>query len=162
MKEPSDALHELVAAAELTNIACTEMVARRGADYSKIQDRESIDARPAFTLSVDPDGKDVSKFSIGLRVQIDTQIGEIVAATVGEYRLKSDAECQVTEEVLLEYGNHVGVMTLLPYLRQAVADLTQRVFESPLLIPVMARGHLWFTEREEVGQTVDDATSVSP
>lgn len=45
----------------------------------------------------------------------------------------------------LDYSNDVAVVALLPYLRQAIADLTQRVFGSPLLMPALQRGAVTFS-----------------
>lgn len=43
-----------------------------------------------------------------------------------------------------EFVNNVAIMHILPYARQSIADLTQRVFSAPLLMPIMQRGELQF------------------
>ena len=42
------------------------------------------------------------------------------------------------------YANEVAVMALVPYARQAVADVTLRVFEASVLMPSFQRGELRF------------------
>lgn len=143
MDDPSDALVKLNGRCTLSKLSLTELVARRADDYSDEQLTEGVQASPAFSLQTDL-RDDHGGFSLGLRVQVDFSVGEVSASAVGEYQ--TEQALAVSDELVLEYANHVGVMTLIPFLRQAVADLTQRVFDAPLLMPIFARGELWFSE----------------
>ncbi|WP_454130139.1 hypothetical protein [Microbacterium aurum] len=80
---------------------------------------------------------------VRLATTLEAGLGRIVVDAAITYILNADAE--FSEDVRLEFANEVGIMALLPYVRQAIADLSQRVFGEVVLMPVMPRGTLWFT-----------------
>lgn len=61
---------------------------------------------------------------------------------------------RIPEDVALEFANLVGVMAVLPYLREAVHRITDQVFGSRVLVPMIRAGELRFTDNEKV----DDQT----
>jgi len=100
---------------------------------------------PAYGLKLRHEGRE-----IGTRVSItlDEVAWKIVVDAAVDYTL--DEDVQVTEGGLLDFANNVGVMALLPYLRQAIADLSQRVLGEVIMMPVIARGSLVFTADDAV------------
>lgn len=91
---------------------------------------------------------DQERFRVRLKVEIVAGFGDVTAEASAEYRRAGFPVEDLTDAVLLEYANNVAVMALLPYLRQAIADMTQRVFGSPLLMPVLQRGAVSFSIAE--------------
>lgn len=77
-----------------------------------------------------------------LLTQITANVGVIEVDVAIAYRTAEPV--QVSEPVLLEFANEVGIMALLPFVREAVADLSTRVFGNAILMPVMQRGELHF------------------
>lgn len=146
MSEPSESLKRLVASASLIDITYFELTARRSEDFSSAEgeDDGAADVEPNYGLGVET-SKDESRFRLRLRVDIEGAFGTVSAEAAAEYERGDFPVEEVTQELLVEYANNVGVMALLPYLRQVIADLTQRVFESPLLMPVLQRGAVSFS-----------------
>lgn len=91
-------------------------------------------------MSTDPE----PQFRLQLRCEIELPTGVAVIEPVATYRLPTDDADLLTPNVITEYANEVGVMALIPYLRHALADITLRVLEEPLLMPVLPRGALHF------------------
>jgi len=95
---------------------------------------------PSYGLRVRTEGNELS---VRLATTLEVGLGKIIVDAAVTYTLDADAE--YSEEVRLEFANEVGIMALLPYVRQAIADLSQRVFGEIVLMPVMPRGSLWFS-----------------
>lgn len=105
--------------------------------------------RPMFGLGFD-EREDGKAFRVSLDAVIDAAPGPIRCKMAVEYELKSLSPDQVPVHVLEEFVNNVALMALLPFLRQGIADLTQKVFGVPLLMPIISRGELEFAlERDE-------------
>jgi hypothetical protein len=89
-------------------------------------------------------GDDDQSFRIRVRTEIRLRVGTIIADAGVEYGTGERRASEITDVVLLEFANKVAVMALLPYIRQAIGDVSQRVFGAPLLMPMVKRGDLWF------------------
>ena len=81
---------------------------------------------------------------LGVRVAttVNLGIGKAIVDVAAHYRVH--APVNISEEGLLDFANRIAVLALVPYIRQAVADLTQRVFGSAALMPVIRQGELTF------------------
>jgi len=84
----------------------------------------------------------------GFRVLFETNIefsgGCVECGLSAEYELDG-ARLQDDEgKVMSEFVNGVALMHLIPYTRQLIADMTQRVFGNALLMPILQRGELQF------------------
>lgn len=151
MTEHSEALLRLVPAAELTDLSYYDLRASRVASLRENSagtvGGEDVEIEPSYGLALDrnPEEGDRFRFRIRLRIELRPPGGEIVAEAGAEYVVNETmVTSELTPNLLVEYANQVGVMTLLPYLRQAIADLTQRVFGAALLMPVLPRGSVTF------------------
>lgn len=141
MPEPTPELRLLVDNAVLDDVVFSELSARRNEDFQGA----SIQVRPAYRLHLRPRLDSQPGFQIALEVVIRSEIGVISATAVAAYTV-SDAGVEVLQDqtTVIEFGNEVAVMTLIPYLRYAIADITTRVFGAPLLMPVLHRGDIRF------------------
>lgn len=139
MPEPSSELREFVPYVELEDLSFLELTARRISDATST----AAEVEPRYTLNAQISG-DLLQFRLVLRIDLETDVGEVRAAAVGTYRVGDEAAGTPTQRLVVEYANEVAVMALLPYLRHAIADLTLRVFGSALLMPVMQRGAVRF------------------
>ena len=142
---PSKNLEALVKVAELTEIITFELSVKR-VEIPKTEPKnppKQVPVRPNYSLTTAtlPDG---SGFLIRLAVTIELPIGQISCDLGAAYKLKSGLDFTLDSSTLIEYSNEVAVMTLLPFVRQSVADLSQRSWGFPLLMPVMPRGALQF------------------
>ncbi len=148
MKEPSEQLRRLVECAQLERINFLELSARRHDDVTTPQDADEASAvRPTYALTVQSNDEP-PRFRLRLRTSIELPAGAVDVEVAAEYTVNGFGEGELTQPLIVEYANHVGVMALLPYVRHAIADLTLRVFGDSLLMPVMARGALEFAAPE--------------
>lgn len=81
-------------------------------------------------------------FGIRLEAILQNSVGEARVSVSGEYTL-SDQYTPTKRDVLL-FANEVAVMTIFPYLREGISDLTNRVFGEPVLLPIAPRGVIAF------------------
>lgn len=134
-------LDELVSAARLKSVGFRELTCRHGSDTSRPTQRE-----PTFRLEIRFDEEHPDVFDLALRIDIDFEDeSAITVQAVARYGLADGTRPSPTRELILEFANEVGVMVLLPYIRQAVGNLTLQVFGSSLLMPVIERGKLRFS-----------------
>lgn len=153
MNDPSETLVRLVPAVELTDLSYYDLRAtRRMRDAESDAHAEGRDledeVEPSYALAIDTD-QERNRFRLRLRVELTTPVGDVVAEAGAEYAVDEAFPIgDLTHGLLVEYANHVGVMALLPYLRQVIADLTQRVFGGALLMPVLPRGAVTFPTPE--------------
>lgn len=144
MSGASAALQSMVQGVELEEITFRELSAVR-ADEDETVLREHAGAVPKFALGIIQDGDDETRFELRLRCEISFPDGsELVAEPRARYQVLEDSLLPLSKGLLVEFANEVAVMALIPYLRQAVADLSQRVFGAVLLMPVMQRGEVSF------------------
>jgi len=138
--EPADALTALAPAAVLEDLSFVELYVKRRLDAP-------VDAtgtgEPQFTLQTQHHEDDDRRFRLLLSVEVDAGVGELRVTTLASY-LVTDPTIRLSQRIAVEYANEVGVTTMLPFLRQGIADLTQRVFGSALLMPVLPRGAVAF------------------
>ena len=80
---------------------------------------------------------------------MDGDYGKVECRCIAVYSAQDLPKDELTEELALEYANHVGFMAVVPFIRQAIADLSQRVFGQTLLMPIIRRGDVWFTGAAE-------------
>lgn len=157
MSEPELSIIDLVVKAKLSSISYFEVSARRRDDAevedepeAGIEEDDSAEssATAAQYLSTARRDDDAA-FRVRIRLELGMPLGEVVVDVAAEYELADALASNISEDLMLEYVNEVAVMQLIPYMRQTVADATQKVFEKPFLLPVLQRGEMSFT-REDV------------
>jgi len=157
MREPSESLHRLVGCVNLLDVSYLELVSRRkGNELSAEGGDVAVEAAPQYQLGVDRND-DGTRFRLRLKIEINGDFGDVIAEAAAEYEQGEFSNAELTQDLLVDFADHVAVMTLLPYLRQAIADLTQRVFDAPLLMPILPRGSVSFAPTAE---SADKATQI--
>ena len=68
-------------------------------------------------------------FGVRLNADVVVPPGEASASLVGEYELLDGA--MPSKRALQNFANEVAVMTIYPYLREAIATITAKVFGEP-------------------------------
>lgn len=145
MTTHSDELMALVHNVKLNSVEYLELTARRELDISPLQEGR-VDVEPTYTLgTMVADNRE--SFLLRVKVEFSSEVGHFTAEVAAEYVVTSSDRIELPNALLTDFANEVGIMVLLPYLRQAIADLTQRVFGQPLLMPIMQRGELFFGSR---------------
>lgn len=126
-------------------MAVIEHVTLASIDYyevsaSRLDDGQEVetDGSDNLSISVQYRGDEETSFGLRLLAEVVLPHGRARACVAAEYKFDDGfaadhRSCQV-------YVNEVGVMTLYPYLREAMATTTGRVFDEPLHLPVIQRG----------------------
>ncbi|WP_454151645.1 hypothetical protein [Microbacterium lacticum] len=135
----------LDAGIELIGIQFFELCAKVDEDSESTELPESIE--PTFSLRLRHEG---NEFGIRLASRVYVGLGEVTVDVSANYATPEPVT--MDEAVRLEFANRVGIMALIPYLRQAVADLTQRVFGQPILVPITRAGDLEFTPDSQLDE----------
>lgn len=141
--EPSGLLRELVSVIELDDIRYREVAARAETTEEPIEE-------PRFALQVqvedvdEPSQEGRLHVAFDIRVVVRTEDGEMRVVARAEYHVPIEKAELLAKPVTMEFANHVVVMTLVPYLREALSDLSLRVFDQRIVMPMFKRGELWF------------------
>lgn len=147
-------IHGLLGAINLDSVSFLEVSARKAeddSDHVTIGVVGDIQVTPSFTLKMGR-SQEGDKFLIRLRTDISTPLGAVAADAAAEYTLANLDAGDISDTLMLEFANRVGIMTLLPYLRQAVSDMSQRVFSTALTMPVYKNGDLSFNIDDPVAE----------
>jgi hypothetical protein len=139
MSQPSESLQSLCDNAVLNRVYFLEVSARQ-ADPGALGEAPA----PGFGLNIEVSPDDL-RFRIRLRVEASSDTTFLGVEPVAEFQVPENLRDLLVAEDLVEFANEVGVMVLLPYLREAVADVTRRVFGSSSLVPLIQRGQLRFS-----------------
>lgn len=129
-------LRELIENSSLRSIECYEVTARR---YDLQPDAEVDPEEGQLTIVVQQRADDDS-FGVRLVANVTVPIGEATASVAGEYDLLNGYEPSARTRQM--FANEVGVMTVFPYLREAISSTTARVFGEPLILPTVQRGEI--------------------
>ncbi|WP_138413083.1 hypothetical protein [Sinomonas gamaensis] len=135
-------VHELIDATSLTAITFFKLYAERWLDPD-VDPEQDFEIEPEYALNVHT-REDDAGFRVLLETTIKTPIGEIACGVRAEYEHPGHVLQASSSDALTEFINGVALMHVLPFTRQGIADLTQRTFDAPLLMPIIQRGELEF------------------
>lgn len=132
-------IQDLVESVEMSDVQFYELSAKKNESSDEIDEKE-ID--PTFLLQI---GHPSDGIGVRLAVEVSVSRG-IVRADVGViYATKTkDDHISVPEEIGLEFANRVGVLALIPYLRESVTNMSLRVLGKPINLPLFRAGQLTF------------------
>jgi hypothetical protein len=165
MPEPIT-LEELVKRAELAGIDCYELFGARGAIEDDGQRRvvgpggvDDVEFQVSNSLGVYWNTERGS-FLVRLSCELTSIVGDVKVGVQAEYVGEGLGRDNVSPDVEEEYVNSVSVMTLAPFLREAVADVSRRTLGGPLMLGVLRRGELRFrsSRRNDADAQPDDST----
>lgn len=147
MPEPSASLLSLVRCAVLDSIEFREISARR-VDPQDNAEPPRIDLHTEVEDRAAPQGNQ-REFRYALRVTLHDSEGDVVVEPLVTYHVPLEfADLLDDGSALTEFANEVAVMALVPYARQAISDVTQRVFSGSILMPTYQRGQLRFGDAD--------------
>jgi hypothetical protein len=153
MPDANLTIHDLLEDVELFHISFMELQAKREqsgddnalaslTDNDDVDEAEAPQIAPEYQLAIDHNSER-NRFRVRLRTEI-RQRGHIVVEVAVEYEHTNRKSTDYAQSVINDFGRDVGIMAALPYAREAIADLTRRVFGSALLMPIIRRGDLEF------------------
>jgi hypothetical protein len=135
-------LEELIDNLELVDVKFYEINAtRRDQGIDNLED----ELTPVHALRI---GFGDRGLEIRLRVEVPAKFGDIRADAATIYQTRSeDIHLVIPPEVALDFANRVGIMAVLPFLREAVMSISQKVLDDAVLMPIIRAGELVFTEQ---------------
>lgn len=145
MSAEVEAIRELLDRTELESIGFHKLHAERNDDAFDGADDE---ARPEWGLGVQQRIGEPAALRFLLDLSVRVKGGLVSATCAAEYRVDGDLP---DHGVVLGFANKVAIMTMVPYVRQAVADLSARVLGDPVLMPMHRQGDLTFGETDRSG-----------
>lgn len=130
-------IRALIDASSLASIETYECSARRHETPDENIEANRVNVEVAAQFRIGSDG-------FGIRLVCEAAFREGIAkvSTSGEYELEEGFEPSRRDVQL--FGNEVAVMTVFPFLRESMSDITTRVFGKPLLLPIAERGVISF------------------
>ena len=136
-------IQDLVDSVAMSDVQFYELTSTRNESGKDVDDAE---IHPSFVLQIGhpSDG-------IGVRLAIEITIGRgTIRADAGVIYHTTEKEdlISVSEEIGLEFVNRVGVLALMPYLREAIANISLRVLGTPITLPMLRAGQLTFHATE--------------
>lgn len=147
------ALSDLTEVTNLSGITFLEISAVQDEitdrEVSPESDEESLESfHPTFGYRVDPHANDKA-FRIRFRMTVESRSGIAVVEIASEWILTEGSARSIDGQTMLDFVNSEGLNTMLPYVRQALADITQRVYGNAVVMPVTRRGEIAFTAHWE-------------
>lgn len=139
-------LSELVALLNLEAIRFFGLSAEVNEQQSEEKSSDAVDT--AFGARIRMDKK---SFGVRLRAELNAHEGRIVVDVAAEY--VSEHEFEVPIGIAFEYVNEVAVMQLLPFVREAALNLSVKVLDTKIVLPVTERGYIAFAPGDEPSQT---------
>lgn len=132
---------------ELTNIEYYEVSARSVVAKSTPEPKVEGDKAYHFEAGLQTQQfHENEKFAIRLITQTHVPNGVATVDVGAVYELNPARE--LSEELLVEFANLVGVMALVPYIRERTHELTAYL-KQPVVLPIIRAGELNFSLSEE-------------
>ncbi len=131
-------LGHLVRVAKLEDVAYSEIQGRNqnGGDLEEFS--------PSFVISLEARHEPAPGFRVLLECRADSDPDmQLVVGARATYSVPTEERDLLEEQDVLEsFVNEVAIMTLLPFVREGLADLALRVFRTPIIMPMFPRGAL--------------------
>lgn len=135
-------VHGLLAAAELLDVTTFELGATRvraanGDEPGPVEPRHEVDCETR---------EDGGAMRVLVSTSFDVEnVGSINSVQAIEYAFDGVDLHEVEIQVIEDFVNNVALMAVLPFVREAVAEITRRVFGASLLMPIVPRGAIEVT-----------------
>lgn len=154
----SPSIHAVVNDAQLLSIDLVHLAASRELEATP---EAATDINPVYELATDERG-DGHQLQVIFRTLIDVPFGSIRCDVVAAYAFPKISVAAMSPDVFDQFINDVAIMHVLPYTRQAIADITLRVFQNPLLMPVMKLGEVRFEIAQHLKAAAASAQEPTP
>ncbi len=100
---------------------------------------------PKFQLCIARSSEDTNRFRVAITCELQNESGvKILVTAYGVYHVEDENLLPLEDKAIEEYVNLVAASHLMPYIRQAIADITSRVAGNSLTLPVYKLGDLHF------------------
>lgn len=131
--EQAAKVKSLIVRADLAGVRFHELTAKLHDDIEQSADDD--EAKIDLTYQTRSSG---NAFGVRALVSVTAPVGIAQVVVAADYAL---SEGPVPDAETLElFASEVGVMTLIPYIREALSSLTLRVFGAPIFLPMIQRG----------------------
>lgn len=127
----------LLGRVELRGVRFHEYSASLYQEQAKDVEKDAVNVSLELQHRIEDEG-----FAIRVKFTLRLEIGEVVVSVAADYGV-SDGGALVKRDVLM-FANEVALMTLFPYAREGISELTNKVMGSRVLLPITQRGEVAF------------------
>lgn len=105
---------------------------------------------PVFRLEIQiahepkEDEQEVLQAHVALNVELTVSEGRIAVEPVAFFHIPTKYAAALNPRSLTAYVNETGIFHVLPFARQALLDVSSRVFQNPVLMPIFRPGDINF------------------
>lgn len=148
MGDPSDRLSHLHPRFNLVNVRFRQL----HAEATEIEDPSeapTIDLHVNLQEMDDLGDADFREVRVAIAFTLELPEGRLVVVPEATYVVPREVAHEIDMPLVVEFVNHVAVMVLIPYAREALSDLSSRVLEARITMPVFPRGAIHFAIPEE-------------
>ena len=142
MSDLREAVRSVVDTAELEHIAHLQVSSTRiETDELPPAPDDAVEDVFGFALKL-AQSEDFDQLIVRLKTSVESPLHETTVEIGAIYNI--DPPNEIPEEVRLEFANLVGIMALLPFARETVADVTRRTVGHAVIMPMIKAGELRF------------------
>lgn len=153
MFDRSEELRQLTEHIQLVDMRFGELSA-------KAEAMESPENTPVFSLATwyeeeaearqrreNDDGSEepMRRVQISLRVELETERGRISVVPQARYHVPEEYAHLLSPPLLADYFNETAISVLVPFAREALYELSLKVFNARIVMPLFGPGDLTFT-----------------
>ncbi|UQN30639.1 hypothetical protein [Brachybacterium kimchii] len=81
---------------------------------------------------------------LGIRVEFEARHRDWLVKLDAAAEYEAEADFEATNDACIDFADEVGIMTLFPYIREALGNLTQRSVGASYILPTIERGKVRF------------------
>lgn len=98
-----------------------------------------------------PSGDGREGMSVALNVVVETRAGRAEVEPYAHYSVRPKDGEPLIEELAVGFADEVGITALIPFAREALSDISVKVLQEQILMPIFLKGQLRaeFTSAEE-------------
>lgn len=142
MKDLRVEVQSVVEIAELEHIAYLQVASTRiEPDEQSSPPDDTAEDTFGFALKL-AQSENLDQLIVRLKTSVESPTHDTTVEVGAIYSI--DPPSEIAESVRLEFANLVGIMALLPFVREAVADVTRRTTGHPVTMPMIKAGELRF------------------
>ncbi|GAA4152423.1 hypothetical protein [Leifsonia shinshuensis] len=101
------------------------------------EDMEDDDVRQTTQVLA---GRNSDAIEVRMTITIDVREARYEATAGTQFR--HDDDLDIAEDVVIEFAERIGVMTVYPFLREIISDMSGRLRQPNLTIPLLRAGQL--------------------
>lgn len=134
-------VEEMVKSAELTEIKTVRIDAE---NFDPFLVHDDVPVEPKFAANFTGYENGSLHLSLALTITFG-EVGRVHTVHTAEYTSETHSLSAATVSDIETFMNRVALIHLLPFVRATLADITTRLFNAPLFMPIFLPGEMTFS-----------------